>query len=207
MARVHPGEWVAGVGAFALLVSLFGPWEHRQLSNPALVESRNGWLVLGPLAVAAVAVAAVPLWQVARRFRGERGFRPMANVVAGTAGVALVLAELGFRMGEAVVPGGGLDLGLVAAGVVAFGGALGVWFTPRPRAPGEPGVGGRPRLDSGDAQRSRARTLRGRGAGRKAGPADPGDEAGRGSSSHDPEPPVAGPAGMRAAVPLAALRA
>ncbi|MGI9079793.1 MAG: hypothetical protein ACR2GF_03070 [Acidimicrobiales bacterium] len=221
------GEWVAGAGASLLLASLFAPWVHRPASNPALIETRSGWLVLGVFSIVMVAAATVPLWQLAQHVRRRRGLRPQALVCAGAAAVTAVIATLGFRMGESEQPGGGLHLGLVAAGLMVLGGVLAVWLAPVPgpsvaqaqaHGPGGPGSGhqspesgGRPRVDSGDAQRSRARSLRGRGRGTRPGTTEPAGSGGTtepaGPDSHCSQRAVARAAGLRPIVLVVALRA
>ena len=125
MSRLRAGEWLAGVGAAVLFVTLFLDWV-----GPARESgwSSLGWLVL-LLALTAVACAAgLVIATVAAR--------PLAQVVAGAvltatlgtvAFVALALRALVFQPGpnDVVALRYGAYLGLLAALLTAVGG----WWT------------------------------------------------------------------------------
>ncbi|MBA3267834.1 MAG: hypothetical protein H0T70_06195 [Acidimicrobiia bacterium] len=209
MNRERVGEWVAAVGGVVLLLSLFGPWEHRPAANPALTVTRNGWLTFGPLAAVLLVLAALPLWHLGRRLRRQGGLRAQLVLSAGAGAVTVVLFGLLNRFPLGAVPGGGLHVGLVAAGLVAIGGALRILLLPaRP--------GAAPPVDSPDAETAGSPTPPGPPEtpappaarprrGRRRPPVRRRPEAG--SDPHRSQRAVVGAPGLRAAVPVVALRA
>ena len=122
MSRLRAGEWLAGVGAGALLATLFLDWVGPRGESG---WSSLGWLVLA-IALAAVACGAwLVIATVVRR--------PVAQVVAaavltatlGTfAFVALALRALAFQPGQndLVDLRYGAWLGLLSAAMLAVGG-------------------------------------------------------------------------------------
>jgi hypothetical protein len=122
MSRLRAGEWLAGVGAGALIVTLFLDWVEPGGESG---WSSLGWVVLA-IALAAVACGAwLVIATVARR--------PVAQVVAGAvltatggtfAFVALALRALVFQPGPNDLVGlrYGAWLGLLSAALLAVGG-------------------------------------------------------------------------------------
>ena len=139
MSRLRAGEWLAAVGAAALLVTLFLPWFGLEVPGPAGnlvnpfladVTGTSGWNALGwvtiVLALAAIGCAA---WLALANATA----RPVAQLVAAsvltaTAGtlafVVLALRALVFQPGpnDFVVVRYGAWLGLLAALILAVGG-------------------------------------------------------------------------------------
>jgi hypothetical protein len=122
MRRLRAGEWLAGVGAVALLATLFGDWVGPRGETG---WSSLGWLVL-VVALAAVVCAA---WLVIATVVG----RPVAQVVAGAvltattgslAFVVLALRTLIFQPGpnDLVDLRYGAWLGVLSAAMLAVGG-------------------------------------------------------------------------------------
>ena len=125
MSRLRTGECLAGVGAGALLATLFLDWVGTRTESG---WSALGWLVL-VVALAAVACAAWLVIATAAR-------RPIAQVVTGAvltatvgtfAFVALALRTLVFQPGpnDLVEVRYGAWLGLLGAAMLAVGG----WWT------------------------------------------------------------------------------
>ena len=144
MSRLRAGEWVAVVGAAALVVTLFLPWFGADLQvrtppgGPFDVtlagNGANGWDLLGWLVLAIVlaAVACAAWLAIANVAR-----RPVAQVVAASvltpaigtlAFAALALRVLLFQPGpnDIVVLRYGAWLGLLAALILAVGGWLAI---------------------------------------------------------------------------------
>jgi hypothetical protein len=139
VSRLRAGEWLAVVGAAALLVTLFLPWFGLEVPGPAGnlvnpfladVTGTSGWSALGlvtiVLALAAIGCAA---WLALANATA----RPVAQLVAAsvltaTAGtlafVVLALRALVFQPGpnDFVVVRYGAWLGLLAALILAVGG-------------------------------------------------------------------------------------
>jgi hypothetical protein len=139
VSRLRAGEWLAVVGAAALLVTLFLPWFGLEVPGPAGnlvnpfladVTGTSGWNALGwvtiVLALAAIGCAA---WLAF----ANAAARPVAQLVAAsvltaTAGslafVVLALRALVFQPGpnDFVVVRYGAWLGLLAALILAVGG-------------------------------------------------------------------------------------
>jgi cation transport ATPase len=122
VSRVRAGEWIAGAGALALLVTLFLPW-----FDPA---GESGWESLGWVTLA-LAISAIGCggWLIL----ATAAARPIAQQVAAgvltaTAGtlafVFLALRTLVFQPGpnDAAELRYGAWLGLLAVLVVAVGG-------------------------------------------------------------------------------------
>jgi hypothetical protein len=122
MSRLRAGEWLAGVGAGALLVTMFLDWVGPR--------GQSGWSSLGWLVVAiALAAVACAAWLVVATVAR----RPIAQVVAGAmltattgsfAFVALALRALVFQPGpnDLVDVRYGAWLGLLSAAMLAVGG-------------------------------------------------------------------------------------
>lgn len=132
-------EWVTGAAGLLLLVSLLLPWERRPAGRPPTTETLGGWASFGPLAAALVVVAAVPLWHLGRRLQARRGLRPLALLCAGAAGVSVVIAGLGSRLGVSSRPAAGLFTAMAAAAVIALGAAAQLWTVPGAGPPPDPG--------------------------------------------------------------------
>ena len=126
MRRLRAGEWLAGVGAVALLATLFGDWVGPRGETG---WSSLGWLVLVVALAAVVCAAWLVIATVVRR--------PVAQVVAGAvltattgslAFVALALRTLIFQPGpnDLVVVRYGAWLGLLAALALTVGGWLAI---------------------------------------------------------------------------------
>jgi hypothetical protein len=122
MSRLRAGEWLAGVGAGALLVTMFLDWVGPR--------GQSGWSSLGWLVVAiALAAVACAAWLVVATVAR----RPIAQVVAGAmltattgsfAFVALALRALVVQPGpnDLVDVRYGAWLGLLSAAMLAVGG-------------------------------------------------------------------------------------
>ena len=139
MSRLRAGEWLAVVGAAALLVTLFLPWFGLEVPGPAGnlvnpfladVTGTSGWNALGwvtiVLALAAIGCAA---WlALANATAGPVAQLVAASVLTATAGtlafVVLALRALVFQPGpnDFVVVRYGAWLGLLAALILAVGG-------------------------------------------------------------------------------------
>jgi hypothetical protein len=122
MSRVRAGEWVAGAGSVALLVTLFLPW-----FDP---DGESGWESLGWV-VLALAIAAIGCggWLIiATAVASPIAQQVAAAVLTATAGtlafVGLALRTLVFQPGpnELAHARYGAWLGLLAVLVVAVGG-------------------------------------------------------------------------------------
>jgi hypothetical protein len=138
VSRLRAGEWTAGFGAAALLVTLFLPWFgvdapplSGNLAAPVLAEGgTNGWDTLGwVVLVLALAASACGAWLALANALN----RPVAQAVAASvltasvgtcALVVLALRVLVFQPGpnELVVVRYGAWLGLLAALMLAVGG-------------------------------------------------------------------------------------
>ena len=126
MTRLRAGEWTAGAGAVALLVTLFLPW-----FGPA---DESGWSSLGWVTLAfCIAAIGCAAWVVI----ANAAHRPVAQAVAASvltatvgtlAFVAVALRALVFQPGpnDIVVLRYGAWLGLLAALVLAVGGWLAI---------------------------------------------------------------------------------
>jgi hypothetical protein len=126
MSRLRAGEWVAGIGAAALLVTLFLDWV-----GPA---DESGWSSLGWVTLAfCIAAITCGAWLVI----ANAGNRPVAQAVAASvltaavgtlAFVALALRVLVFQPGpnDVVVLRYGAWLGLLAALTLALGGWMAI---------------------------------------------------------------------------------
>jgi hypothetical protein len=144
MSRLRAGEWLAGVGAAALLVTLFLPWFDvefhfktpvgdgiiNMLNSTTDTGATSAWDGLGRLAlVVALAAVACGAWLVIATVLG----RPIAQLVAAAvltattatfAVVVLAVRVLVFQPGpdDIVVLRYGAYLGLLAALLLAVGG-------------------------------------------------------------------------------------
>ena len=122
MRRLRPGEWVAGIGAAALLGLLFADW----FGPPGT----SGWRSLGWLTLAVgVLVFASGAWLFIATAAGRPVVQQVtAGVLTSTIGtlgfVVLALRVLVFQPGsnELTMVRYGAYLGLLAAALVAIGG-------------------------------------------------------------------------------------
>ena len=137
MSRLRAGEWLAVVGAAALLVALFLPWfgVERPTRGALLVVglaegSDNGWSSLGWLTLVFVLGAiGCAAWLALANATGRPVAQSVAaSVLAATAGtlafIAVTLRALVFQPGpnEIVTVRYGAWIGLLAALSLALGG-------------------------------------------------------------------------------------
>jgi hypothetical protein len=140
LRRLRPAEWVMTAAAIALVVSLFLPWQHPEVT---VITSRSTpYVPLGALptawdafpAVAAIilACAAVAMLAVALQATQRSPALPMISSVAAclAAFVALVLVLIEILDGTSTEYGAWIGLA-AAAGLVA-----GAWWALRDDSPG-----------------------------------------------------------------------
>jgi hypothetical protein len=135
MSRLRAGEWIAGAGGLALLVTLFLPWYG---AGPFDVSA---WEAFSVLDVVLALLALVPLALVALQATRRSPALPVAfstfTVLAGALATLLILYRIANQPGpnELVSVKPGAWLGLLAAVAVTVGG----WRSLRTeRIPGKP---------------------------------------------------------------------
>jgi hypothetical protein len=143
MRRLRDGEWIAGAGAVALLVSLFLHWYGLDLGLDVAVEA-TGWQAFDVLDVVLVLLALVPLalvvTQATRLSPAIPVFFSVMTLLAGVLAALLILYRIIDQPGPNDVVGveAGAWLGFLAASVVAFGGWRSMRVEPVPGQPPRP---------------------------------------------------------------------
>jgi hypothetical protein len=143
MRRLRDGEWIAGAGAVALIVSLFLHWYGLALFENVVPEV-TAWQAFGLLDVVLVLLALVPLTLVVTQATRESPAIPVffsvMTVLAGLIAALLILYRIVNQPGpnEVVNVQPGAWLGLLAALVIAAGGWRSTRVEPIPGQPPRP---------------------------------------------------------------------
>lgn len=124
LRRLRAGEWIAGLGGAALLVSLFLPWYGGAARGLTTVTGWQSLAVLDVLlALAALGALALPVVTAAQRVPAVPIALASLVTMEGLLAAALVLVRVGFVPGEADGREWGLWLGLAGALAILAGGA------------------------------------------------------------------------------------
>jgi hypothetical protein len=147
MRRLRDGEWIAGAGAVALIVSLFLHWYGLSASFGG-IEVRGleatGWQALDVLDIVLVLLALVPLTlvvtQATRASPAIPVFFSVMTVLAGALAALLILYRIIDQPGPNDVVGveAGAWFAWLAAVVVAVGGWRSMRVEPIPGQPLSP---------------------------------------------------------------------
>jgi hypothetical protein len=145
MRRLRDGEWIAGAGAVALLVSMFLHWYALDTALlGGIAAEATAWQAFDVLDIVLALLALVPLalmfTQATRLSPAIPAFFSVMTVVAGGLAALLIL----YRIVNQPGPNGVVDvqvgawLGVLAAAVIAAGGWRSTRVEPVPGQPMPP---------------------------------------------------------------------